>query len=469
LGRILLLLAIPAGAADLSLIDAYVRAEMELNSVPGASVAVVRKGEIVYARGFGVRNTATDEPMSAGTPVDLASVSKPLTAVAIAQLEKNGSIDRDAPVTRYLPELGGAFSAVTVSHLLRHKSGLTRSDDFLAPCCGRPGEFDLDAATARLAAAKPRPDAAFAYANSNYVLLAAVAQRVSGQPFPAVLRDLVFLPSGMQRSTLDAGQARQWGLAEPHERRWGQVEPSRSPFLGWHGSSLVKSTAEDMARYLLSVLKSDTAAWREPYDWGWFIRYRQEWTGKPRVLEHGGDTWGGNTAVVVAPSWDMGAVVLLNIGAHRALEIARGVLALTAGLPAPPPRRASVLSDTDAWAILFAISGTLMTVAAAVLAWRARAAWRCGKRRWLVQPARAFRAVLLLAMAAYLLFALANRATLPLDALPESLRAGLRLLLASTAAILVMVAVLGLAPRAQPARERLFSEADCAPLTRKTD
>jgi CubicO group peptidase (beta-lactamase class C family) len=343
LGRTLLVCAIPAAAADLSGIDDYVRAEMALNGIPGASVAVVRKGEIVYAKGLGVRSTATGEPMAADTPVDLASVSKPLTAFAIAEMARVGALELDAPVARYLPGLGGGFARLTVRHLLRHTSGLTRSDDFLVPCCGKPGELDLDEAVARLAGARTRPDAPFSYANSNYVLLAAVAERVSGRAFPALLRELVFQPLGMIRSTLDADQARAWGLADPHERRWGKLQPSRSAFLGWRGSSLVKSTAEDMARYLAFVMKAGGGrGWREPYDAGWFIRRRPEWAGSPRVLEHGGDTPGGNTAVIVAPSWQMGAVVLLNVGAHRAMEIARGVLARAAGLPGSPPRKALI-------------------------------------------------------------------------------------------------------------------------------
>ena len=457
LGQILLILAIRASAADLSRIDAYVRLEMDLNGVPGASVAVVRKGEIVYAKGFGVRNTVTREAMTADTLVDLASVSKPLTASAIKKLERAGRIDRNAPVTEYLPEVGQGYSGVKVRHLLRHTSGLTRSDDFLAPCCGRPGEFDLEVAAAKLATAKPRPNSAFGYANSNYVLLAAIGERVSRQPFAAVLRELVFRPSGMMRSTLDVQEARGWGLAEPHERRWGRVQPGRSPFLGWPGSSLVKSTAEDVARYLVTVLKTNTNGWRAPYDEGWFIRERPEWTGRPRVLEHGGDTWGGNTAVVVVPSWNMGAVVLLNVGAHRALEIARGVLAIAAGLPAPPPRKASALGNTDAWAILFAISGALMLGATFVLGIRAWAAWRRGKRQFGLQPARVLRAAILSGMAAYLATVLGNRAALPLDALPESLRTGLRLLLGATAATLAMAGVLGLAPVARASRSQRAS------------
>jgi CubicO group peptidase (beta-lactamase class C family) len=330
--------------ADLSVIDRYIEMEMELNNVPGAAIAVWHKGEIKYAKGFGVRSTATKEAMTADTPVDLASVSKSLTAVAVNQLSRQGKIDLEAPVTKYIPELGSEFTRIRIRHLITHTSGLTRRDDYRVPCCGTAGEYDLEVAAVKLAAAKPSrmSPVEFVYANSNYVLLAAVVQRVSGQSFPVFMREFVFRPLRMFLTTLYPAEARGWGLADPHERGLEGVQPIRSPFLGWYGSSLVKSTARDMAGYLGWVLITGTRRNSAPYDSGWFIRRRTEWPGSPTVLEHGGDTLGGNTAAIVVPAWNMAAVVLLNLSAHRAAEIARGVLARAAGFSGPPPRKGSL-------------------------------------------------------------------------------------------------------------------------------
>jgi CubicO group peptidase (beta-lactamase class C family) len=142
----LLLAATTSFALDFAAIDRYVRAEIQLNDIPGASVAISRNGEIIYAAAFGVRSVVTGDPMTTETLLDFASVSKSLTAVAVKQLSQRGRIDPDTPVTRYLPELGNAFAGIRLRHLLRHASGLTRRDDALLPCCGRPGEYDLIAA-----------------------------------------------------------------------------------------------------------------------------------------------------------------------------------------------------------------------------------------------------------------------------------------------------------------------------------
>jgi CubicO group peptidase (beta-lactamase class C family) len=147
--RILLSAGGTSFAADLSGIDGYLRAEMELNDLPGAAVAVWRKDDIIYAKGFGVRSTATGEPMTADTPVDHASVSKSLTAVAVNQLSRQGKIDLDAPVAKYLPELSGAFTRVRIRHLIRHTSVLTRRHDVLVTCCGQGGESGLHEAAQR--------------------------------------------------------------------------------------------------------------------------------------------------------------------------------------------------------------------------------------------------------------------------------------------------------------------------------
>ena len=101
----------------------------------------------------------------------------------------------------------------------------------------------------------------------------------------------------------------------------------------------MKSTAQDMATYLGWVLSNAGRGWSEPYDRGWFVHRRQEWLARPFVLEHGGNTSGGNTAALVVPAWQLGVVVLLNSGVNRAVDIARGVAARYAGFAAPPPRK----------------------------------------------------------------------------------------------------------------------------------
>jgi CubicO group peptidase (beta-lactamase class C family) len=315
-------------------VEAYLREEMELNEIPGMSVAVVKSGEVVLLRAYGVRSLLTREPMTVDTPVDLASVSKSFTALGVARLLEQGGLELDAPVERYLPDFR-ADSRITVRHLLGQTSGLTRRADALVPCCGRPGEFDMSVAAHRLSEAKlsRAPGSQFRYANSNYVLLAALIERVSGEPFPAYMRARVFDPAGLSRTAVNSGGA------DYHERRWGRVRPSTTRFFGWYGASMVESTASDMARYAIAMLDRFAAPGQTPappYGLGWFAHAKAEFLSGTRVLEHTGEIGSSNAAVTLALDHRIGVVVLINAGDSRAGPIARGVLARVAGLPGPP-------------------------------------------------------------------------------------------------------------------------------------
>lgn len=393
---------------------------MALNEIAGLSLALVQDGEIL-TRAYGVRSLASVVPMTVGTPVELASLSKSLTALAAWQLSEAGTLDLDAAVARYLPEFGPG--APTVRDLLRHTSGFTRRDDY------RPRSQ---------LAALARPRGSFVYANCNYVLLAAVVERVAGEPFPAHLEKRVFGPLGMTQTTLDLEQARAWGRAEPHERQWGRVRPSPSPLSGWHGASTVKSSAKDMGRYLAYLLSSGLAsriaAQGTRYDWGWNLR--------AGALEHSGDIWGGNTAALLIPAQELGVVVLTNTGVHRALDIARGVADRAAGLPGRAAAAAPPSQDPDYWAIrLSAAAVALLAIAAA---WLARIV-----RRPLppaIGPAALTRAALFVAMSVYLVYLVTGGAGVPPSAWPATVRIALPLLVAAVVALLLAAALAGLVP-----------------------
>jgi CubicO group peptidase (beta-lactamase class C family) len=445
--------------------DPYLRAEMELNHLPGLAAAIVRRGEVLLGA-YGLRDLSTGEPMTPATLVELASVSKPLTALAVARLEQEGLIRLDDPVRRYLPEFRvdhADSDRITVRHLLEHTSGLVRADDYRVPCCGRPGEGDLVRAIRELHAARPRyrPGQRFRYANSNYVILAALIEKVSGRPFAAYMRESVFTPLEMWRTTLDPAEAAAWGLAAQHERAWGRFRVAPQNFSGWYGSSLVKSPAQDVGRWLAAFLRGvpefgptgAAQAWqhsrrRAPYQMGWYVERNAEWLRGDLVLEHTGFIWGANTAVVVSPRRQLAAAVLINAGTTRAGPIARGLLARAAGLRGPSPERASFGSQADNWAFVIAASGALLGLATAVYAWRAWREWRAGQRRlqWRASRIQQVRSLLLTAMAGIIVYLLADGVR-PLASLPSSLRVAIPLLGLATAALLVLAAALGVAPR----------------------
>lgn len=448
-------------------IDRFVRAELALNSVPGLALAVVERGEIGLVRAYGIQSVESGQRLTVNTPMGLASLSKALTALAILRLEREGRIERGAGAAEILPRLTGAdWAGVTLNHLLQHRSGLRRGHDFLLPCCGSPAELDLDVVAERLnnAHLEGLPGESVSYANSNYVLLAAIIERVSGVPFSAYMQQKVFRPLGMRQTSIGGARLSTEGAALPHEWQWGSVRVSPSRFLGWSGSSLVRASAADMAAYLEALLErkpgdfeflhADGPWWGRldpAYDLGWTVQEDPGWFGDGLVLEHTGKTWGGRTAAVVAPQTRSAVAVLGNLGTTRSQAIARAVLRSLGGKSLPEPQRANRAEIPDTWAMVLLTAAIGLSGLAGWLGWRTRQHLRSGRRTWQLTAARFGRSAVLSCLAA-ILFYRYHFAGPPHAAFPTTIQVALPILVASVLALLLVSAVRGLS--AVPARTR---------------
>ena len=443
-------------------LDDYIRSEMELNAIPGLSLAVIDGGKPAWTKAYGVRSVRTGQPLAVDTPIELASVSKSLTALAVLRLEAEGLLKRGRPVSSYLPDLltskDPGWREVTIRHLLQHRSGLRRMDDFRVPCCGQAGELDLRAAVSKIAQAHlaSRPGEVLSYSNANYILAAALVERLAGQPFSDFMAGQVFAEIGMVRTTLDRRQAGSWGLSEPHEWQWGRVRVSPSKFFGWPGASLIKSNAVDMGRYLSFLLSPPhtdspilTQSWWQElergYDLGWYVQTEAHWLAGEFALEHAGDIWGGNTAAILVPRTRSGVAVLTNHGTNRANRIARAVLGRLAGLDLPKPQRTAGSESPDNWAMAFVTAAVLLFGGQAAYALWFRRQKRAGRREWSPTILRISRSGIMAALTVGLLYALIGGAP-PLAAFPTTVKVALPLLVAATVSLLLLAAWAGLWP-----------------------
>lgn len=456
-------LASRAAVADVLAIERFLLGEMRLNGIPGIAIAIVEGGETSLLRAYGTHNVTKGTSLLVDTPMELASVSKSLTALGVLRLERSGQLDRNESVVAYLPELRAkGWDDITVQSLLRHRSGLRRRDDFQVPCCGSPGHLDLRVATARLGAAG-RPKGSrdqFSYANSNFVLLAAIVERVSGVPFPRYMREHVFRPLGLRRTTLDATEARGWKPADGHEWQWGRVLPSPSGFSGWYGSSRVKASASDLAAYMLLLL--DPAAsppslarpepeWWEnlgpDYDLGWEVQRHGEWPTDNLVVLHTGKLWGGNSAIVLAPERRAGVAVLANLGADRAGHIAWSVLSHLHGAELPEAGRPPLSERPDTWAIVFlAVAAIVLALTLAYGVALVRQT-RSGVRAWHLSGMRLVRTAVLAALSIWLVQRYFVDPAVPQAALPTTVGRSLPVLVGGSAALFLVAAFGSVLPR----------------------
>ena len=166
------------------------------------NVLIAEKSRIIYEKSFGHADAGSRRPHTADTLFLVGSVAKTFTATAVFILRERGALALDDSVTKYLPEL--PYRNVTLRHLLAHTSGVPeyQSEEIIKEIAGKGiDNAGLVKVFARLAPALQfEPGARWEYSNTNYILLALVAERASGRPFARFVRENIFAPAGMTRS-----------------------------------------------------------------------------------------------------------------------------------------------------------------------------------------------------------------------------------------------------------------------------
>jgi CubicO group peptidase (beta-lactamase class C family) len=174
----------------------------------GVAVAIVERGEVTFARGFGAKSATGTEPVQATTLFRIGSSGKMLTALGVLKAVESGRLDLDDPVIRHVPAFHlnrtpDAVAGIRVRHLLSHTSGLADYAETAAPANERTEAALEGFLTGRYAdigyVASP-PGAVFAYSNPGFELAGLVAQKATGMPFRTLMRETVFAPLGMNRT-----------------------------------------------------------------------------------------------------------------------------------------------------------------------------------------------------------------------------------------------------------------------------
>ena len=246
--------ALPGALSDF---DAYVEGVRETFEVPGIAVAVVKDGEVVLARGYGVRELGRDAPVEPETLFAIASISKGFTATALSILADEGKLDLDDRVIDHLPWFRMADPYVThemrIRDLLAHRSGLGLGAGDLLYWPGT--DYTTREVAERL---KDVPlDGAFrgkyAYDNILYGVAQLVVEEVSGVPFEAFLRARIFGPVGMESVRFNSDALRPGdNVATGHSRaNFKDLVPA--PRLSWanvSGAGGLYANVLDMSKWM---------------------------------------------------------------------------------------------------------------------------------------------------------------------------------------------------------------------------
>lgn len=167
------------------------------------NVLIAKKGKILYQNSFGWANYLLHDSLNIDSKFELASVSKPLTALGVLQLIEKGQLSFQTPVDSLFP--GFPYPGVTVKQLLTHRSGLPNYVYYVDRIWKdkKKGMSNLEAINLMIEG-KPnregRPDGRFHYNNSNYMLLGAIIEKISGKDFDIYMKENVFMPAGMKNT-----------------------------------------------------------------------------------------------------------------------------------------------------------------------------------------------------------------------------------------------------------------------------
>ena len=328
------LLKLPAGSPpitgelgkNLEPLNELLRKTLTDNNIPGATLTVARDGKIVYERGFGYSDLDKQTPMAANTTLRIASISKPITAVAVLLLVEDGKLKLDDHVTESLirdrkfvlpKDADPAWSRVTVRHLLQHSGGWNRDKSkdpmFELPAISRALKLQKIARIpdiVRYQLSRPldfEPGTEYQYSNFGYCLLGRVIEAASGQPYEAFVTERILKPAGMTQTRL--GKTRLADLAHDEAHYYtqtlktypaiwdaapggksGKFELVQAPYgqsdlevMDAHGAWT--STASDLVRFAIAI-DSATKPLLKPDS----LRLLQE---QPSFASTDADTWYG--------------------------------------------------------------------------------------------------------------------------------------------------------------------------------
>jgi CubicO group peptidase (beta-lactamase class C family) len=313
----------PEGRAQA--VDAIVQDMMDASDVPGASVAIVQNGDVVYQPSYGVADRATERPATDSTIYQLASATKVLAGTAVMMLVEEERIALGDSVHTHLPELPDAWRGVTVRQAMSHTSGLPGLID---PQTGDlRGGSTMDEAWEAVQK-QPLADTStttWRYNQTGFEIGRRIVERVSGQSWEAFAQQRLFDPAGM-RSTFFLGQpvpdsAR---LATPYREDFAAFDFAEAYEYYIPTAAGLFSTTGDFARYATALesgqlLGSDARAqmWTpvpfddstidaiQGYGIGWTVDAQE---GHRRVWHSGG----GKAVLMHYPDDDLTVILLTN-------------------------------------------------------------------------------------------------------------------------------------------------------------
>lgn len=326
MNKLLLFLFLPSlSLAQIDSTDIIVKNMMEQQKIVGLSVAVIKNGQPIVNKGYGLANVELNVPVDSETVIRLGSVSKQFFTTAIMKLMEEGKLNIDDSVHKYFPDAPDTWRPITITNLMSHTSGLIREapayDNFKMQ-----SDIDVIKSAYNLPLVFKTGDK-YQYCNLAYFMLAEIITRASRMPWQDYIHSMLFIPAGMNHSYLTDFYQIIPNRANGYMRKKDTLVNATAMF-AIRPSGGFLSTSSDMIKWEKAIREkkiilkkenwdklwqpqiktSDKVDSKEYYGFGWFI---DEYNGH-KLVWHGGANIGFRSTFSRYNNDEISIIILTN-------------------------------------------------------------------------------------------------------------------------------------------------------------
>jgi CubicO group peptidase (beta-lactamase class C family) len=318
---------------DLGALETVVAQELKETNTPGCAVAVVSEDRVVLAKGFGTSNVETGAPVTPEMLFRIGSTSKMYTTYALVALAKEGKLDLNQPIGKYVTGLSPRLSQVTAHQLMSHSAGMRDE----APAYGLHDESAL-ASTVRSWKDDylfTEPGQVMSYSNPGLTLAGFLVQELSGKPFADVIAERLFKPLGMSSTTFRPTEAMTRPLSQGHNAPPKSKAVVVRPFAdnaGFWPAGFMFSSVLDLSRFAIAFLNEGRIDGKQVLDPEVLAKIATGYVDAPsfpgagkygygmmvhefrgvKIVEHGGSIDGFGCLFKMAPAQKFAVIILAN-------------------------------------------------------------------------------------------------------------------------------------------------------------
>jgi len=335
----------------LKIIDDFIQTSIEKWNAPGVAVAIVHDDSIIFAKGYGVRDIESKEPVNQHTIFQICSVTKTFTAVGIGMLIQDGLLDWDDPVVDHFPtfQMSDSYASreTTIRDLLSHRCGLPMY--CLAPIMFIRQDYSLDEIIRRIRYVDPAYPfrSSFQYTNATFLVAGKLISIYGNKDWEDYIKQRIFSQIQMTSSftnTSEINGTNQLNIAKPHALLNNEITVVDDQIgQKCQAAGAIASTASDMAQWIKVIINEGKyqgeiivaseifnemftpqvvirpmGFWETPYAKANFLTYGLGWFihdfAGEKIIEHGGGSTGYRATLSIVPERDFGLVVLSNLG-----------------------------------------------------------------------------------------------------------------------------------------------------------